>query len=120
MPVEGVLAHNYVRLRTQRKAEGTWKGPGVNPKTANNVENSRHNTKLQTIINLAKALGVEPYHLLMPVEDEKFLAVMQAWAQSSDGERDNLHVIAEAMLKRKAAYASSDTPTIERKRNRPG
>src|SRR5688572_27133961 len=73
---EDVLAENYKALRELAKAGGLWKGPGVSTKTANNVENARHNTKLTTIIALAAALGVEPFQLLIPVKDTKFLAVM--------------------------------------------
>lgn len=118
---EDVLAENYKTLRDLRKGAGLWKGPGVSPKTANNVEKARHNTKLQTIIRLADALGVEPFQMLLPVKDKKFLAVLQAWAQTDENERDNLHAIAEAMLKRKSENAHKPgIPVPNPKRDRAG
>jgi hypothetical protein len=122
-PVENVLAENYLRLREIKKRDGTWNGPGVSPKTANNVEKSRHNTKLQTIIKLAATLGVDPFHMLVPVEDEKFLDVMRAWAQTDEQGKDNIHVIAKAMLDRiegKKDEARSGAPVVQRKRDRAG
>lgn len=100
-PAEKTLAENYVRLRDKKKSDGTLKSLGVAPKTANNVENARHNTKLTTIVKLADALGVEPYQMLIPVDEENFLSVILAWAQSDKRGRDDLHAIAEAILKRR-------------------
>lgn len=117
-PAEDVLAENFARLRDKRQDDGLWKGPGVSPKTANNVANGRHNTKLDTIVRLAKALGVEPYLMLIPLEDVKVLAVLEAWAQSDDSGRDTLFVIADAMLKRGQSDAQPDATALNRKRDR--
>lgn len=120
-----VLAENYDRLRNKSKEAGVWREPKVSPKTANNVRKSRHNTKLETVVELAKACGVEPYQLLMPAEDENFLVIFLAWAQSDASARDNLVVIADAMLRksRQNATRSEPIPTPappHRKRNRSG
>lgn len=114
---EDVLAENYVGLRNKAKASGVWKGPGVSPKTANNVEHSRHNTKLSTVITLAKACGVEPFQMLVPNDEADFLVIMQAWAQSDGAGKDALLGTAEAMLERaKKNAARSDSPSNNRKR----
>lgn len=118
---EDVLAENFRRLRDKKKDAGLWKGPGVSLKTANNIENSRHQTTLQTIKKIAESVGVEPFQLLLPVKDAKFLDVVLAWGQTDDSGRDNLHAIAEAMLRRRNENASrADTPTTHRKRDRAG
>lgn len=109
-PVEQILAGNYVRLRDKKKSDGTLKGLGVSPKTANNIEHARHNTKLTSIIKLADALGVEAYHMLIPVEENDFLTVLLAWAQSNEAEKGNLHAIAKAMLERKNKDDESRAP----------
>lgn len=116
-PTEKILAENYARLRDKKKSDGTLKSLGVAPKTANNVENARHNTKLTTIVKLADAFGVEPYQMLIPVDEENFLSVILAWAQSDKRGRDDLHAIAEAILKRRGEQHGDETsPAIVHRR----
>lgn len=114
--IEDVLAGNFSRWKDLKKPAKL----GVAPKTANNVENARHNTKLSTVAALAQSLGIEPYQLLLPVDDEKFLAVVQAWEQSDARGRDDLQAIAEAILKRResgAGEAPTSSAAIHRRRD---
>lgn len=119
-PVEKVLAENFVRLRDKKKADGTLKSLGVSPKTANNVENARHNTKLTTVVKLAESLGVEPYQMLIPMEEEKFLSVILAWAESDPRGRDDLHAIAETILKRRGEQHGDEAGSAAIQRRRDG
>lgn len=116
-PAEKILAENYIRLRDKKKAEGTLKALGVSLKTANNVENARHNTKLTTVEKLAESLGIDTYQMLIPVEEENFLSVILAWAESDKRGRDDLHAIAEAILKRRGEqHGDEASPTVAQRR----
>lgn len=117
--IEQVLAENFKALREVKRPAKL----GVSPKTANNVERARHNTKLSTVSALADNLGVEPYQLLIPVEDQKFLAVILAWAQSDARGKDDLHAIAETILKRRGEPADAkpaNAATVHRRRDGAG
>lgn len=99
-----VLAENLrlymVRKGIESEAE-LAKLSKVSQKSINNILNRRHDPYLSTVNKLSSALGIEPYHLLCPAEDDKFLAVCQAWAQSDERGRDDLQTIAEAMIKKR-------------------
>lgn len=92
-----VLAENVRRLRDKA---GAPESLGVAPKTVNNIERARHNVQLDTLDSLAKKFHLEPYQLLIPAEDEKFLDVIRAWAQLDARGRADFHAIAEKWLER--------------------
>ncbi len=105
------LAHNLARLLDAKgiKSEPALaKLSGVSQKSINNILNERHDPYLSTIEKLAKKLGIESFQLLCQERDDKFLAVCQAWAQSDDRGRDDLHAIAEAILRRKDRGADKE------------
>ncbi len=114
-----VLAENVRGLRERPDAP---KGLGASPKTINNIEKARHNVQLDTLESIAKKLKVEPYQLLIPTDDEKFLDVILAWAQSDERGRGDLHAIAEALLRRHGGQddRGASTAALHRQRNRTG
>lgn len=103
-PADEVLAANLAAMMQRkgiRSEAELAKLTGVSQKSINNILNRRHDPYLSTIYKLASKLGIEPYHLLCPADDDNFLALCSAWAQSDERGRDDLHAIAEAMLKKR-------------------
>lgn len=113
-----ILAENVKGLRDKPGAPAAL---GVAPKTINNIERARHNIQLDTLDAIARKLKVEPYHLLVPSDDQKFLDVILAWAQSDERGRGDLHAIAEALLRRSAERDEGNgTATTVARRDRAG
>ncbi len=80
-----VLSDNLKRLMALSKVNSgpkLEKASGVSQKTINNIDKGRHDPRLSTISKIAHALGVEPYHMLVPGQGEKFMSVCLAWAKS--------------------------------------
>jgi transcriptional regulator with XRE-family HTH domain len=97
-----VLADNLTLLMQVKKINSEpelEKISDVAQKTINNIRHKRNFPKLDTIEKLADAFGMQVHQLLCPLEDIKFLAVCLAWVQSDERGRDDLHAIAEAVLK---------------------
>lgn len=103
-------------IRSETKLEEL---SNVSQKTINNIKHQRHDPYLGQIEKLAEALGIEPYQLLCPAPDDKFLALCLAWAQSDDRGRGDLHAIAEAVLKKRDGGDRKDErqqPSAHRRR----
>lgn len=120
-----VLADNLLGLMSAKgiKSEPQLeKISKVSQKTINNIAHRRHDPRLSTMEQLSTALGVELFHLLCPAEDQNFLALCLAWAQSDERGRDDLHAIAEAILKKRGTVTErgASPPTIHRARDRAG
>ena len=104
-PAGQVLADNLGKLMELRQVDS---GPKlaklskVSQKSISNMLANRHDPYLSTIEKIAGALGIQAHHLLCPDLDKNFLAVCLAWAQSDERGRDDLHAIAEAILKRQS------------------
>lgn len=99
------LADNLAKLM---ETKGIDSGPKlaklskVSQKSISNMLANRHDPYLSTVEKIADALGIGVHQLLCPVADQQFLAVCLAWAQSDARGRDDLHAIAEAILRRQS------------------
>lgn len=73
---------------------------GVKQRTINNAQKARHDPKLSTIEGLARAFRLEPYQLLCPTDDEKFLVLCRAWNEADPQGKELLMGAADVVLHR--------------------
>jgi transcriptional regulator with XRE-family HTH domain len=72
---------------------------GIHEATVRSWTNGHRNINLSDFLTLCKAGGVEPWPILFPDVDEKALALLEAWRQATDAERQLLTVAVEAVLR---------------------
>lgn len=102
-PVVEVLAENVIKILEKNKESGSTvsgrRGPTT--KTINNIVNRRHKPTLKSIEKLARALGIEPYQLLCPIQDGDFLTIIRAYNETDDRGRETLVDNAQILLDKK-------------------
>jgi transcriptional regulator with XRE-family HTH domain len=106
------LADTLSKIMETRQLGGArikeLRGPAV--RTINNIINRRHRPTFATLDKLAKALGMKPYQLLVPVNDTGFLTLLRAYNEADDAGREILLMNAEILLGR-VANASREKPS---------
>lgn len=73
----------------------------VHEATVRSWTNGHRSINLSEFIELCNAAKVEPRDVLFGVEDQNLLALIDAWRQADDSERQLLRIAAEAVLRRR-------------------
>ena len=100
-----VLADNLLAHMALAGNEHLSSGPRlaaaakVDRKSVNNVLNKRHYPQLDLVEKLAKALKVDPFMLLSPMEDQAFASVCKAYSLAPES-REYLVFTAKAILEK--------------------
>ena len=80
----------------------------VDRKTINNILRKRHSPKLEILDQIAKALKVEPYLLVMPIEQKDFAQVSKAYSVTDERGREFLLDTATTLIKKSERAKDSE------------
>jgi len=93
--VKALMVEKYGAENLNRLARESKLGPG----SVSRIKAMRTSVGIDVVAKAAKALGVEPWQLLMRQADKRFLTVLQAWNKSGERGRDLLTVAADAAMR---------------------
>lgn len=113
-PVMEVLVENMTEIMKLPGNEDVSTGPAladkakVDRKTVYNILEKRHIPKIDMVEKIAKALKVDTFLLLMPVELKGFALVSKAYSASDERGREILLDLADSMIKKSERSKNSE------------
>jgi transcriptional regulator with XRE-family HTH domain len=109
-----VLVDNMVEIMKLPGNEDVSTGPAladkakVDRKTVYNILEKRHIPKIDMVEKIARALKVDTFLLLMPVELKGFALVSKAYSASDERGREILLDLADSMIKKSERSKNSE------------